>query len=184
MRIRTATIADVAAIARVHVESWRTTYKGILPDDYLADLGYEQREPLWRRILSKPGRQRLVYVAEDSPGNIVGFASGGRERSGDPVYTGELYAIYLLEGWQRQGIGRQLAVAVVRRLIQRGLRSLLIWVLAQNPSRRFYEALGGRQVREKLETRGDVQLVEIAYGWLDARRLIDAQERQPHLPEA
>jgi FR47-like protein len=73
---------------------------------------------------------------------------------------------------------------VVRRLIQRGLRSLLIWVLAQNPSRRFYEALGGRQVREKLETRGGIQLIEIAYGWLDVRTLIEVQERQPHPPEA
>jgi hypothetical protein len=46
MRIREATIADVAAIAKVHAESWRTTYKGLLPDDYLANLTYEQREPL------------------------------------------------------------------------------------------------------------------------------------------
>jgi GNAT superfamily N-acetyltransferase len=184
MQIRTATIADVAAIARVHVESWRTTYKGILPDDYLADMAYEQRERLWRGILSKPGGQRLVYVAEETPGNIVGFASGGQERGGDPVYTGELYAIYLLEGWQRQGIGRRLTVAVVRQLIQWGLRSLLIWVLAQNPSRRFYEALGGRQVREKLVITGGVQLIEIAYGWPDASTLIEAQEGQLHSPEA
>jgi hypothetical protein len=90
MRIRTATIADAAAIARVHVESWRTTCKGILPDDYLANLAYEQRERLWRRILSKSVGHRLLYVAEDTADNIVGFASGGRERSGGPVYTGEL----------------------------------------------------------------------------------------------
>jgi hypothetical protein len=50
MHIREATMADVAAIARVHVESWRATYKGLLPDGYLANLTYEQREPLWREI--------------------------------------------------------------------------------------------------------------------------------------
>ena len=184
MHIRQATMADVAAIARVHVESWRTTYKGLLPDDYLANLTYEQREPLWREILSKPVGHSLVYVAEDNAGNIVGFASGGPERSGDPVYTGEVYAIYLLESWQGQGIGRQLTITLVRQLIQRGFTSLLIWVLADNPSRRFYEALGGQPVRERLEMTGGVELMDVAYGWLDARTLIDAQERQAHVPGA
>lgn len=184
MQIRQATMADVAAIARVHVDSWRTTYKGLLPDDYLANLTYEQRESLWREILSKPVGHSLVYVAEDHAGNIVGFASGGPERSGDPVYTGEVYAIYLLERWQGQGIGRQLTITLVRQLIQRGFTSLLIWVLADNPSRRFYEALGGQQVRDRLQMTGGVELMDVAYGWLDARTLIDVQERQAHLPGA
>ena len=68
MQIREATMAKVAAIARVHVESWRTTYKGLLPDDYLANLTYEQRESLWREILSRPVDHSLVYVAEDNTG--------------------------------------------------------------------------------------------------------------------
>ena len=182
MRIREATIADVAAIAKVHVESWRTTYKGLLPDDYLANLTYEQREPLWREILSKPVGHSLVYVAEDHAGNIVGFASGGPERSGDPVYRGEVYALYLLARWQGQGIGRQLIATLVRQLMQRGFTSLLIWVLADNPSRRFYEALGGQLVRDRLEMTGGVELKDVAYGWLDARPLIDAQVRQARLP--
>jgi hypothetical protein len=50
MQIREATIADVTAIDRVHVESWRTTYRGLLPDDYLGNLTYAQREPLWHEI--------------------------------------------------------------------------------------------------------------------------------------
>jgi len=182
MQIREATMADVAAIARVHVESWRTTYKGLLPDDYLANLTYEQREPRWREILSKPVGHSLVYVAEDNAGNVVGFASGGPERSRDPVYTGEVYAIYLLERWQGQGIGRQLTITLVTQLIQRGFTSLLIWVLADNTSRQFYEALGGQQVRERLEMTGGVELMDVAYGWLDARTLIDAQVRQARLP--
>jgi ribosomal protein S18 acetylase RimI-like enzyme len=182
MHIRPATLADAAAIARVHVDSWRTTYKGILPDDYLANLTYERRESLWREILSRPAGHSLDYVAADTPDNIVGFVSGGPERSGDPVYTGEVYVIYLLERWQGQGIGRQLTMTLVRQLMARGLTSLLIWVLAENPSRRFYEALGGRLVRDKRETTGGVQLIEVAYGWLDAQTIIDAQARPLRWP--
>jgi ribosomal protein S18 acetylase RimI-like enzyme len=100
------------------------------------------------------------------------------------VYSGQVYAIYLLESWQGQGIGRQLTITLVRQLIQRGFTSLLIWVMADNPSRRFYEALGGQRVRERREMAGGVEVMDVAYGWLDARLLIDVQERQPQRPGA
>jgi hypothetical protein len=45
------------------------------------------------------------------------------------------------------------------------------WVLAANPSRAFYAALGGQRVDEKSVTLGGVQLVEVAYGWPDIRGL-------------
>jgi hypothetical protein len=97
MHIRQATLSDAAAIGSVHVDRWRTTYKGILADDDLANLTYDRRESLWREVLSRPIGHSLVYVAVDTPDHIVGFASGGPERSGDPVYTGEMYALCLLE---------------------------------------------------------------------------------------
>jgi L-amino acid N-acyltransferase YncA len=171
MLIRMAQLADAVAIATVHVDSWRTTYAGILPDDYLANLSYERRERLWRDTLSTPSGTEFVYVAEDAGRNVIGFAAGGAERSGDAIYTGELYAIYLLDRHQRQGIGRRLTVAVVNRLLHKGFSSMLVWVFAANPSRAFYEALGGQQVYEKSLTIGGVQLVEVAYGWRDIRGL-------------
>ena len=106
MRIRAAQPPDAAAIATVHVDSWRTTYKDIVPDDVLAALSYEQRTHMWRHILSQSLPTSFVFVAEAPSGQVIGFASGGPERGGDPDYTGELYAIYLLEAYQRHGLGR------------------------------------------------------------------------------
>lgn len=40
--IREAQIADAPAIARVGVDTWRSTYCGIMADDYLDDLSYEK----------------------------------------------------------------------------------------------------------------------------------------------
>ena len=60
---------------------------------------------------------------------VVGFADGGPERGGDPVYCGELYAISILDTYQRQGIGRCLTQAVAERLLRAGFRSMLLWVL-------------------------------------------------------
>jgi GNAT superfamily N-acetyltransferase len=172
IKIRTANLSDAAGIARVHVESWRTTYKGIIPEDFLAKLSYEQREHLWDQVLTDPNRSRFVYVAEDEPGQIVGFISGGPEPSGDILYTGEIDAIYLPASHQGQGIGRRLVVSLASRLIQENMTALLVWVLAANPARKFYERLGGQLIYEKETSIGGASLIEVAYGWQDAHTLI------------
>ncbi len=177
MEIRAACPSDAAGIARVHVDSWRTTYRGIVPDGFLAALSYEQRERMWRGILSPASGSSFVYVAECPGGQIVGFASGGPVRDLAPDYGGELYAVYLLQDQQRHGLGRRLIGAVVRRLIQAGMTSLLVWVLADNPARKFYEALGGQYVYDKWVSIGDARLVEVAYGWRDARILVAEMQR-------
>ncbi|HEX8227991.1 MAG TPA: GNAT family N-acetyltransferase [Chloroflexia bacterium] len=167
--IREATIEDVPGIARVHIESWRTTYKGIMPQSIIEGFTYEQREALWRRALD-PGNASFVYVAEEG-GEVVGFASGGPAREDAPNHAAELYAIYLLQEHQGKGIGRRLFDAVVQELARRGLYSMAIWVIAENPACGFYEAMGGRKVYEREEEADDKMLLEIGYGWDDITAL-------------
>jgi ribosomal protein S18 acetylase RimI-like enzyme len=161
--VRPAVVEDAAAIADVHVASWRTTYSGLLPEDFLGSLdeaGYEGR---WRRIL-EDGSSR-VYVAADGP-DIVGFASGGRERAGESGYEGELYAIYILRDSQGRGHGRRLVQAVVGGLRELALRDMVVWVLRENAgARKFYERLGGVYIRTQPITIGSSSLQEASYGW-------------------
>ncbi|MBA4492763.1 GNAT family N-acetyltransferase [Paenactinomyces guangxiensis] len=164
MVIRKARLCDAAGIASVHVNSWRTSYRGILCDEVLDNLDLRERVELWNRILAEDA---LCYVAENKEGTIVGFASGGQERTGDFPGHGELYAIYLLEGYQRQGAGKKLLTAVMKELQRQGLSSVLVWVLEDNPSRHFYEALGGTLVASQPITIGKQTLTEAAYGWED-----------------
>jgi GNAT superfamily N-acetyltransferase len=172
LNIRRANMDDAAAIAKVHVDSWRTTYHGVIPEDFLAALSYEKREQLWRQILTDFTRSKFVYVAEDERGQIVGFVSGGPERSGDRQYRGELDAIYLLPSHQWQGIGRRMAITLVNQLRREGMTTLLVWVLAANPACKFYERLGGQLVYEKPTTIGGTSLLEVAYGWQDSYTVI------------
>lgn len=171
MRIRAATTDDAPAIARVHVDSWRTTYKGIVPDDHLANLSYERREAYWCEVIAKGNTPERVFVAEDN-GLVIGFANCGLERTSNPDYTGELYAIYLFQQHQGQGTGRALTRAVANCLLEQAHTGMLVWVLEQNPSRRFYEALGGQEVERKPITIGSVDLIEVAYGWRDLHALL------------
>ena len=172
MRIRSAKSSDAGPIARVHVDAWRTTYAGIVPDEYLAALSYSNRESSWDEILAEDQPGASIFVAETHGGEVVGFANGGPEREGNQTYRGELYAIYLLEGCQRKGVGRRLVSAVAQRLLVDGLRSMLVWVLQDNhPACRFYESLGGQEVGRKAIDIGGTDLIEVSYGWRDVAGL-------------
>ncbi len=163
MLIREATERDAAAIARVQVDSWRTTYKGIVPESHIASLSYSKREERWQQFFATSD-EHFAFVADDG-NELVGFASGGVNRDDDKTFQGELYAIYLLEECQRRGVGRLLVKAVAGRLLQNGMTSMKVWVLAENPFRAFYEALGGKYVSEKEIVIGGAPLIEVAYGW-------------------
>lgn len=164
MIIREARPEDAAGIARVHVDSWRTTYPGIMPQAHLDAQSYADRERTWAEILDGPGGA-LVFVAEDSDGAVVGFASGGPERGGDPELRGEVTALYLLQSHQGRGLGRRLVQALARRLALDGFDTLLIWVNALNPARHFYEAVGGVHARTGQRTIRGVLYDDIGYGW-------------------
>ncbi len=169
--IRVARIEDAQGIARVHVDSWRTTYKGIIPDEVLANLSYTQREQNARQRLSNPNNI-YTYVAQDEQGQIVGFITGGLNRDAASDYKSELYAIYVLKEAQGHGIGRQLTHALVERLVQNEYYSMLVWVLMDNPACRFYEALDGQYVSTKQIEIGGVMLDEVSYGWQNIRRML------------
>ncbi len=155
MRIRAAVPADAASKARVHVDSWRETYPGIVPAEYLASLSYRKREAVWMDILAAGRPAECNFVAEAASGEIVGFAGGGPEGEGNRPYAAELYAIYVLAEHQRAGLGRRLVSAVAGRLLSDGLRTMLVWVLEDNrPACQFYEALGGTIVDRTTVTMG------------------------------
>jgi ribosomal protein S18 acetylase RimI-like enzyme len=172
MIIREAKENDSAAIARVHIDSWRTTYRDMVSTDHLASLSYEEREQRWQEFFSATDSVQFAYVAEYDDELIVGFASGGPNRDIGSIYEGELYAIYLLEEHQHQGIGRELTRAVVKRLLQEGMSSMQVWVLAENPGGGFYESIGGRRLKEQEMVIGGTTLIEVAYGWSDLSRFV------------
>ena len=163
VEIRRAAVADIPAIARVHVDVWRSAYRGIVPDAYLDGLAYEGRERMWRSVLGEYADRHVAYVADHGAEGVIGFALGGDTE--EPGFDAELMAIYVLDRFQQRGIGRRLVAAVAADLAARGERSLVLWVLADNPSRRFYEAIGGRLVRSKMEEIGSARLEEVAYAW-------------------
>ncbi len=164
-----ATLDDIAALARIYVDTWREQYAGILPANYLARMSYGEYENKWATYLATPGT--VAYLAQTDRGEIVGFAHGGAARDLELNYFAEIYLLYVKQKFQRQGIGHELVAAMAHTFIQSGLWSMAIWALRDNPSRGFYNAMGGELVAEKHINVGGENFVEVAYGWRDTRLL-------------
>jgi len=166
--IRPATGRDVDAIGRIHVDGWRTAYRGIMPDDLLAGLSSEQRAAGWAAFI-KRDPQGLLVMERDAA--VVGWVAFGQNRD-DLARAGEVYALYVgPEGWRR-GCGRELLTAAERELQSRGCDGVVLYVLEQNaPARAFYRRLGYIEDGGwKTETMAGVDLVELRMRKVDFGR--------------
>jgi GNAT superfamily N-acetyltransferase len=149
----------------VQVASWRSTYAGIVPEAFLNGMEAATLAQRWRGMWAQVAAHIFVAAEEGHPESIVGFVCGGALRLPVADYDAELYAIYLMEAWQRGGAGRQLLQSLAASLHEAGFQSLLVWVLEANPAVAFYERMGGRRVTRKTIDIGGVDLPEIALGW-------------------
>ncbi len=163
---------DGPEIARVHVETWRTTYAGIVPAGYLVGMTTAKKVAMWESSLRRNGGPETVLVAEalgktgsEAGAQIVGFGSCGSARAGPS--RGEVFTLYVASDWQGQGIGARLLRGLFEALRSAGANDALIWVLRANPARFFYEAMSGKRLAERRERFAGVLLEETAYRWPD-----------------
>lgn len=169
--IREAVVSDCAGIARIIVDTWRAAYRGIIARDFLDRLSIAERQDYLEKFFRAADEKTFSFVAVDETGGIVGYAGAGLEEGQGTHRYGELYALYVLEGHQRKGIGRQLVGAVAGRFMVLKVTSLVIWVLGGNPCAGFYDKLGGWRVNtEKLDI-GGVSYDIVSYAWSNLERL-------------
>jgi GNAT superfamily N-acetyltransferase len=156
---------DAAALAEVHVRSWRETYKGILPDAYLDGLSVPGHARRWRHQLMQARPECVVIVAE-GPAGLVGYCAGSILPGAPGGVEAEVHTLYLLRSAQSMGNGRRLLGAAARVLEAQGAGSLVIWVLSANrKARRFYDHIGGVAAAERPVRGWGGHLQETAYVW-------------------
>jgi ribosomal protein S18 acetylase RimI-like enzyme len=175
--IRRARRTDASAIGRVHVETWQSAYAGLLPEAMLARMSDVRQSAWWSRALADPREQRGIFVADDEAMGVVGFGSCGPVREipdsfqggldGTETRIGEVYTLYVESDFQDRGLGRRLLDAMFRQLAADGCDTVILWMLAENPTRFFYEGLGGAVVGHRADRKGGTAVEEVAYAWRD-----------------
>lgn len=159
--IREATAADIPALTDLHVKTWNATYPEVQKKPT-----HEIRERQWREAFEVTDGSWFCFVVEGQHGELVGFAKGTPYDHSDlPDFAGQLSKIYLLREYQRLGLGRRLVGHVARRFLSQGIPSMLLFADAENPSCRFYEALGAERLLD------DAGNFHGGYGWRDLGRL-------------
>ncbi|TFB22114.1 GNAT family N-acetyltransferase [Filobacillus milosensis] len=166
INVRAATLDDAKQIAGIHDQTWKSTYEPLIAEkDLKRVMNIEHRTIMWETTLSSSKVKQYVYVAEDERGEIVGFISGGKERTDNFDYEAEIYDIYVLEEFQGQKIGYKLFKKFVTQCLSDGYYSLLVWILTNNPYGDFYVKYGAKKVEAENVTIGDGTYEETAYGW-------------------
>jgi ribosomal protein S18 acetylase RimI-like enzyme len=151
VQIRKAALEDIAAIARVHVQTDWDTYSALFGSKAYA-LESGESEYRWRRALQDGD---ALFVASDGDGIIgLGHARGDR-----------IDALYLLPSYQRRGIGRALLSRLLADLHNRGIAEATLDVVAANVNAiKFYRALGAYPVGRRInrDARGDADDIVFA----------------------
>lgn len=132
------------------------------PKAVLDSLSYGEQEQDWRDWM-RSNPDDLIYVAELSAGEVVGYALARPGPTEILGYDSEQIALHVLGPYERQRPERSLVAAVAKALQSRGSESLMLWVLKENRARGFYERLGGHLLADQKISWAE--RLEVAYGW-------------------
>jgi RimJ/RimL family protein N-acetyltransferase len=158
---REAREEEIPALANLHVITWHQTYN-VTPKAE----AWKIREWQWREQFKKNDGRWFCIVIENQKGELIGFAKGVNPPEGEhPEGSGNLSKIYLLRQYQRMGLGRKLLGLTVKRFLEMGVTSMVLFGEATNPSCAFHDAMGGKRMyNEKGIFLGN-------YSWDDLKQL-------------
>ncbi|MDR7335731.1 GNAT family N-acetyltransferase [Roseateles asaccharophilus] len=173
--LRAMTPADADAVALLHATSWRSAYRGIVPDSFLDHDVFADRQTVWRERLQGPATASAFgVVAEDASGQMIGFAyvlPGHEAECGTLIDN-----LHVHPDHKGGGLGRRLLQAVVRELGTDSTEPLHLWVLDQNePAKRFYARMGAEFIDPGTTPPfGGVCLPEWRCIWRDPSTLLES----------
>jgi ribosomal protein S18 acetylase RimI-like enzyme len=143
---RTAERADAAAIAELHVASWRDAYRSIMDPRFLSGPVEEDRLSLWADRLGNPPPNLIVETARGANREVIGFVAA--YRNADPDWGSLVDNLHVRPDMRGRKIGEHLLRSMAHTLARQGAdRGLHLWVFEENEAGlRFYRRLGGQVV--------------------------------------
>jgi ribosomal protein S18 acetylase RimI-like enzyme len=162
-RIRQAKNTDSEKIALLHANSWRTTYRGLLPDSFLDNDLDGERKRYWNKKMLGLTDEDFVLLAERGP-DLAGFiAVLNKPENGFEAFIDNLHVSRDLKGG---GIGTALMKAAAERLQRTGKKSAYLWVLKGNDAAEaFYFARGAERADVSSVDFGGKEVLQTRFVW-------------------
>lgn len=173
IEVRSGCETDAPAIARIHVDAWRSAYRGLIAQHVLDALDVQALTQSWREWITRSAGAGITESAADHElavaterDEVVGWATFGPARDAERRGSGELAGLYVHPSAAGKGVGSVLVEYVADALHRQGFASAYLWVLEGNrPAERFYERhrwLEDGAVKRDLETEPGSVLVDRA----------------------
>lgn len=139
--IRKAELEDAERIVEINIDSWKETYKGIFPDDFLLSLDNKRESSI--KKCKKSIDEYIVAIDEGNDNRLVGFAKIGGNKKGYSEKYGEIYSLYLDKEYKKQRIGTKL-VNYCFSILKVDYDYCLVSTLEENSANEFYKKIGGK----------------------------------------
>lgn len=176
--IRIATQDDISALAQLHCQGWKDSYIDLVPQDYLDGLTTDEFVEKWQKWM--PDDISTTLIAEDENGNPAGFSMFGAlktpvpgQSSIRPIYSAELYAIYLGKDHWGTGLAQDFFKQTAEKLKEQKHYSMALWVVGGNKRAcKFYDKMGGQRIGKKVVEIGGRNVKEACFGWRDTTPML------------
>ena len=151
----------------VNTYAWNETYRGIVADEFLDKIKNELKQNVERlekefdrTKIDEPDYKRFLLYVDEEPVGVVAICNSREEKYPN---SGELCSLYLLNKAKKKGYGKILFEKAKQELKNMGFNDMIIYCLKDNPTKTFYEHLGGELVFEKVKNIGGKDLIENVY---------------------
>ena len=162
IKIRNIKKEDIPQVVDIQIRAWRTAYKGIIDDNYLANMNPEEKI----KMREKDYNENKFIVAEIN-NEIVGFCRYTDNINKTPETLEadcELRALYVKPEVKHNGIGKKMFQYAVNEFKNMGKTKMVLWCLKDNVlARKFYEKMGGKIIKERLIHIGNRDYKEVAF---------------------
>ena len=173
-----ATPDDIPELARVHLASKLSAETYIIDQAYLNSFTQEAFEEKWQSFLAAEDSQQYIAFEGDKALGLISFGQLRTPPPGTskirPLYSSEIFAIYVHPDYIDKGIGKKLLQHAVLNLSDQKHQSLCLWVLEKNKrARGFYDKMGGQRIGKKMVEFGPTKAKELCYGWRDMSEILE-----------
>lgn len=147
MNIREEKINDIEEVVKLISVCWQQSYKGIINNEFLNNLSYNENERIERskKNFEIDNVKKLVILDNDK---IIGIINIGQSKKEKYREYGEILALYVLNDYKGQGLGKKLFLEGIKELKLLGYNKMIISCIKENPSNEFYKHMGGIKIDE------------------------------------
>jgi len=162
--IRNVRKEDLPSVVDIQIKGWQVAYKGIVDDTYLTNLSNERET---RIAKMEKNYMTNGFIVAELDNEVVGFCRFIFDNSFSPEIDGvdcELCAIYVRPDMKYSGIGTKMFSYVVNEFKKKNKSKMVLWCLKDNePSKKFYEKMGGKIIKDKDVEIGDKHYKECCF---------------------